>query len=89
MASKFTPRYTTYATSCRETSDAIIVVALYDMMVCRDYMVKDGWPVIAEDFSQWVVEDSFCNGKPAWDKVRAVVQQYSHAWSRLRRYVLS
>lgn len=32
-------------------------------------MVKDSWPVIAEDFSQWVVEDNFCNGKPAWDKV--------------------
>ena len=34
-------------------------------------MVKDSWPVIAEDFSQWVVEDNFCNGKPAWDKVIA------------------
>lgn len=33
-------------------------------------MVKDGWPVIAEDFKQWVVEGNFCNGMPAWDKVR-------------------
>lgn len=32
-------------------------------------MVKDSWPVIAEDFSQWVVEDNFCDGMPAWDKV--------------------
>lgn len=24
----------------------------------------DGWPVIAEHFIQWVVEDSFCNGRP-------------------------
>lgn len=32
-------------------------------------MVKDGWPVIAEDFKQWVVEGNFCNGMPAWDKV--------------------
>ncbi|CAN0184195.1 unnamed protein product, partial [Hapterophycus canaliculatus] len=40
-------------------------------LVARDYMVKDGWPVIAEDFSQWVVEDNFCNGMPAWDKVRS------------------
>ena len=32
-------------------------------------MVKDSWPVIAEDFSQWVIEDNFCNGMPEWDKV--------------------
>lgn len=32
-------------------------------------MVKDSWPVIAEDFKQWVVEDNFCNGMPAWDQV--------------------
>lgn len=38
-------------------------------------MVKDSWPVIAEDFSQWVVEDNFCNGKPAWDKVRNITTQ--------------
>ncbi|CAM9230963.1 unnamed protein product, partial [Laminaria digitata] len=42
-------------------------------LVARDYMVKDSWPVIAEDFSQWVVEDNFCNGMPAWDKVGALV----------------
>lgn len=38
-------------------------------------MVKDGWPVIAEDFKQWVVEDNFCDGMPAWDKVRYTVAQ--------------
>lgn len=32
-------------------------------------MVKDGWPVIAEDFKQWVIEGKFADGMPAWDKV--------------------
>lgn len=36
----------------------------------RDYMVKDGWPVIAEDFKQWVIEGHFSDGMPGWDKVR-------------------
>lgn len=54
-----------------------LVCMLY--AVFRDYMVKDRWPVIAEDFSQWVVEDSFCNGKPAWDKVRTEMAQHSTA----------
>lgn len=44
-------------------------------------MVKDGWPVIAEDFSQWVVEDNFCDGMPAWDKVRAIrYTVYDRPW---------
>ncbi|CAF3348012.1 unnamed protein product [Rotaria sp. Silwood2] len=26
--------------------------------------INDGWPVIAEHFMQWVIEDSFCNDRP-------------------------
>ncbi|CAF0994317.1 unnamed protein product [Rotaria sordida] len=26
--------------------------------------IADGWPVITEPFVQWVIEDSFCNGRP-------------------------
>lgn len=31
--------------------------------------VDDKVPVFAEDFIQWVVEDDFCNGRPAWEQV--------------------
>jgi D-arabinitol 4-dehydrogenase len=31
----------------------------------------DGAPVMGERFIQWVVEDHFCNGRPAWEKVGA------------------
>ncbi|WP_157505413.1 mannitol dehydrogenase family protein [Geminicoccus roseus] len=31
--------------------------------------VEDQAPVFAEDFIQWVVEDDFCNGRPALEKV--------------------
>ncbi|HEX2575959.1 MAG TPA: hypothetical protein VHK88_06385, partial [Aquihabitans sp.] len=31
--------------------------------------IRDLWPVITEPFSQWVVEDSFCNGRPPLDEV--------------------
>ena len=33
------------------------------------FAVRDGWPVITEPFRQWVVEDNFCNGRPAWEHV--------------------
>jgi D-arabinitol 4-dehydrogenase len=29
----------------------------------------DGAPVMAEQFRQWVIEDRFCNGRPAWERV--------------------
>ena len=33
--------------------------------------VEDKWPVMAEPFSQWVIEDHFCNGRPAYETVGA------------------
>jgi mannitol-1-phosphate/altronate dehydrogenase len=33
------------------------------------YGVDDRWPVITEPFSQWFIEDDFCNGRPPLDQV--------------------
>jgi len=33
------------------------------------YGIEDGWPVITEQFTQWVVEDRFPSGRPAWEEV--------------------
>jgi mannitol 2-dehydrogenase len=32
--------------------------------IATEFGVADRWPVITEPFSQWVVEDDFCNGRP-------------------------
>jgi fructuronate reductase/mannitol 2-dehydrogenase len=37
--------------------------------VAHRYGVDDNWPVITEPFSQWVIEDDFCNGRPPLDRV--------------------
>jgi fructuronate reductase/mannitol 2-dehydrogenase len=37
--------------------------------VARRYGVDDNWPVITEPFSQWVIEDTFCNGRPPLEHV--------------------
>jgi mannitol 2-dehydrogenase len=34
-----------------------------------DVGVDDGWPVVCEPYQQWVLEDVFCNGRPAWEQV--------------------
>ncbi|MFI9007806.1 hypothetical protein ACIGNX_11315 [Actinosynnema sp. NPDC053489] len=35
----------------------------------REFRIDDRWPVITEPFSQWVVEDAFCNDRPPLDRV--------------------
>lgn len=29
--------------------------------------IEDGWPVVCEDFEQWVLEDHFAQGRPDWE----------------------
>lgn len=31
--------------------------------------IEDAWPVVCEPFLQWVLEDQFVSGRPAWEKV--------------------
>jgi fructuronate reductase/mannitol 2-dehydrogenase len=35
------------------------------------YGIIDRWPVFAETFTQWVIEDRFPTGRPAWEHVGA------------------
>lgn len=48
---------------------------------------EDAWPVIAEPFTQWVIEDHFPSGRPALEKVGvefvAEVEPYEHMKLRL------
>lgn len=37
--------------------------------LAQDYGVQDAWPVTCEPYIQWVVEDKFSNGRPAFEKV--------------------
>jgi fructuronate reductase/mannitol 2-dehydrogenase len=37
--------------------------------IAQRYGVDDRWPVITEPFSQWVIEDTFCNGRPPLEHV--------------------
>ncbi|TGV75094.1 mannitol dehydrogenase family protein, partial [Mesorhizobium sp. M2D.F.Ca.ET.145.01.1.1] len=30
--------------------------------------IEDAWPVMTEPFRQWVIEDDFPAGRPAWEK---------------------
>jgi mannitol 2-dehydrogenase len=34
-------------------------------LLSQDFGIEDNWPVYCEEFIQWVLEDTFCNGRPA------------------------
>jgi mannitol 2-dehydrogenase len=42
-------------------------------MVHEAFGIDDAWPVVCEPFRQWVIEDHFCAGRPAWEKVGAQI----------------
>ncbi|EZP35449.1 mannitol dehydrogenase family protein [Janthinobacterium lividum] len=40
-------------------------------LVRGSFGIIDAWPVVCEPFRQWVIEDEFPQGRPAWEKVGA------------------
>lgn len=38
-------------------------------ILTQNFGIQDAWPVTCEPFIQWVVEDKFSNGRPAFEKV--------------------
>lgn len=40
-------------------------------LVSDKFGISDGWPVMTEPFKQWVIEDHFTLGRPAWESVGA------------------
>ncbi len=48
------------------------VTAAVDVAALAErYGILDRWPVFAETFTQWVIEDRFPEGRPAWEEVGA------------------
>lgn len=39
------------------------------LQLADKHAVDDNWPVVCEPFVQWVLEDKFVNGRPAWEQV--------------------
>ncbi|MDN2674097.1 mannitol dehydrogenase family protein [Janthinobacterium sp. SUN026] len=40
-------------------------------LVRETFGIVDAWPVVCEPFRQWVIEDEFPQGRPAWEQVGA------------------
>ncbi len=42
--------------------------------------IEDRWPVVAEPFRQWVIEDEFASGRPRWEDVGVLFTDRVHDW---------
>jgi fructuronate reductase len=64
------------ALTCPDTMVDRIVPATTDAdraRVAARLGLDDAWPVIAEPFSQWVIEDRFTGPRPAWESAGATL----------------
>ncbi|HEY4067746.1 MAG TPA: mannitol dehydrogenase family protein [Burkholderiaceae bacterium] len=52
--------------------------------VSKGLGLADAWPVVAEPFLEWVVEDRFANGRPPWDKGGARFVERAEPYERLK-----
>lgn len=51
--------------------------------------LRDEGMVVCEPFSQWVVEDKFANGRPAWEKVGALLVNDVHVFEKIKLRLLN
>jgi len=58
-------------------------------LVKETLAIEDAWPVVAEDFTQWVVEDTFVNGRPQWDLVGALFVPDVHPYEMMKLRLLN
>lgn len=60
-----------------------------ELELVRSLGVEDAAPVTHENFRQWVIEDHFCNGRPAWEKAGATMTDNVHGYERMKIRILN
>ena len=51
--------------------------------------IDDAWPVVAEPFRQWVLEDSFAAGRPRFEDVGVLFSDRVHDWELYKLRMLN
>jgi len=58
-------------------------------LVRDSFGIIDGWPVVTEPFKQWVIEDHFPLGRPAWERVGAQMVSDVHPYEMMKIRLLN
>ena len=60
-----------------------------ELALARSFGVEDAVPVTHENFRQWVIEDDFCSGRPAWERVGATFSDRVHDYEAMKIRILN
>ena len=60
-----------------------------ELEMARQFAVDDQVPVTHEAFRQWVIEDKFCAGRPAWENVGATISDRVHDFEAMKIRILN
>jgi len=60
-----------------------------ELDLIQSFGVDDAAPVTHENFRQWVIEDAFCAGRPAWDKAGATFTDKVHDFEAMKIRILN
>lgn len=58
-------------------------------MVAKDHGIDDQWPVMTEPFRQWVLEDNFVAGRPAWETCGVQFTEDVAAYEKIKLRILN
>lgn len=58
-------------------------------MIASDYGIEDAWPVVSEDFVQWVLEDHFPAGRPAYEEAGVQMVEDVEAYELMKLRLLN
>jgi mannitol 2-dehydrogenase len=60
-----------------------------ELDLVREIGITDAAPVTHENFRQWVIEDTFCAGRPEWDRVGATFTDDVHSYEMMKIRILN
>lgn len=60
-----------------------------EIALARQFGIDDAAPVSHENYRQWVIEDDFCAGRPAWEKVGATLTNDVHSYEAMKIRILN
>ena len=60
-----------------------------ELAFVKELGIEDTAPVTHENFRQWVIEDKFCAGRPAWEEVGATLTDDVHLYETMKIRMLN
>lgn len=60
-----------------------------DIKMVAEFGIDDAFPCVAEPFTQWVIEDTFCAGRPDWESVGVQMTNDVHPYEMMKIRLLN